>query len=330
MARLVTTRSIFLATCLTAGVFSAAGAAEVADIEAALAHGTLGIAGPMKKGVVPLCVPIGIALNASDELYVGDHYAASGCGPTSQITVYDSNGKPEPTKTITKGIANAAGLAFDAKGNLYVADYANVQVEVFNKQGKPQTSKTLKTDANYIPSGVQVDKSGRIWVANRTNNNISIGEIQIFNRSGAVGTTITQNLVYPIGIAFSPKTGDAWVANSETPNDAISTYNAKGKALTIYPTPGFTPTYIAFAKNGNSYVTDGLHNAVEIFDPSGAEVGSPITTNLSAPYGIAVNSKGDFYVANIGPGGVDNGSTIIKFDSTGKILCTISGTDGCK
>jgi hypothetical protein len=102
MARLVTTRSIFLATCLTAGVFSAAGAAEVADIEAALAHGTLGIAGPMKKGVVPLCVPIGIALNASDELYVGDHYAASGCGPTSQITVYDSNGKPEPTKTITK------------------------------------------------------------------------------------------------------------------------------------------------------------------------------------------------------------------------------------
>ena len=320
-----------LLTALAASGFASAGqAAQVPAIEAILSHHTLGQAGPGKNGIVPLCVPIDIAIDAQDELYVGNHYAASGCGPTSQITVYGSNGKPEPKKTIVKGIGNAAGLAFDAKGDLFVADYSNVQVEVFGKTGKPQVSKNLKTDPNYIPSGVQVAANGTIWVANRTNANIGIGEIQIFTRTGSVKKTITQNLVYPVGIAFSPNTGDAWVANSETPNDAISTYSAKGKPLTVYPTPGFTPTYIAFAKNGNAYVTDGLHNTVEIFDPSGAEIGGPITTGIAVPYGVAIDSKGAFYVANIGNGGVNNGSTITKYDAAGKLLCTISGTAGCQ
>jgi hypothetical protein len=309
---------------------SAAHAAQVPAVEAILAQHTLGEAGPKKKTIIPLCVPIDIAINSHDELYVGNHYASSGCGPTSQITVYSSSGKPEPTKTISKGIGNAAGLAFDAKGNLFVADYTNLQVEVFNSKGKPQPSKNLKTDANYNPSGVQVAKNGTIWVGNRTNSNITIGEIQIFTRSGKVKKTITKNLVYPVGIAFSPKTGDAWVANSETPNDAMSTYSQSGKPLTIYPTPGFTPTYIAFASNGNSYVTDGLHNAVEIFSPSGSEIGGPITAGISVPYGIAIDSKGDFYVANIGPGGVNNGSTITKYDASGNLLCTISGTGSCQ
>ena len=98
----------------------------------------------------------------------------------------------------------------------------------------------------------------------------------------------------------------------------------------MIPTPGFTPTYVAFASNGNLYATDALHNAVEIFDGSGAQVGGTITAGLSSPYGIAINSKGDFYVANIGPGGVNNGSTITKYTAAGVLLCTISGTGGCK
>lgn len=278
-----------------------------------------------KPKIIPICVPIGLASHRGS-LFVGNHWTASGCGAPGQILVYNSKGQQIPKRTITTDIDNPAGLAFDAKGNLYVADATKDQVTVYDPTGKELKGKTLHTDTNYSASGVQVDSQGNVWVANRNSDNITIGEIQIFHTNGTV-TTITSNLVYPVGIAFLPKTRDAWVANSETPNDTITTYSPTGSFLKAHPTPGFTPTYIFFG-SGKFHVTDGIHNEVEFFTAGGKQTGSTITEGLSYPYGIAPGAKGNFWVANVGAGGTNNGSSITEYTSDGTLICTIT-TSGC-
>jgi DNA-binding beta-propeller fold protein YncE len=279
-----------------------------------------------KLKIIPVCVPIGLA-SYKGMLFVGNHWTSSGCGAPGQITVYNSKGQQISKRTITTDIYNPAGLAVDAKGDLYVADYTKQHVTVYDPTGKELKGKTLHTDTNYNPSGVQTDSRGNVWVANRNNNNITIGEIQIFHTDGTV-TSFTSNLVYPVGIAFVPKNGDAWVANSETPNDIITTYDPTGNFLKAHPTPGFTPTYLFFG-SGKFHVTDGLHSEIEFFTSGGKQTGSTITQGLALPYGIAPGAKGEFWVANVGFGGTNNGSSITEYSAEGTLICTIT-TNSCK
>jgi hypothetical protein len=276
--------------------------------------------------IIPICVPIGLATHKG-LLYVGNHWTKTGCGGPGQILVYSGKGVQIPSRTITADIGNPAGLAFDAAGNLYVADSDKDQVTVYDPTGKELKNKTLQTDKSYNASGVQIDGEGNVWVASRTNSNIGIGEIQIFHKGGQI-QTITQGLVYPLGIAFIPGTGNAWVANSETPNDAISTYDSGGNFLKSYPTPNFTPTYLVF-RGRSAIVTDGLHSQVQVFKSNGKPSGNPITNGLAFPYGVALGPQSTFYVANVGAGGTNNGSSIGKYTLSGTLVCSIT-TSSCK
>jgi DNA-binding beta-propeller fold protein YncE len=279
--------------------------------------------------IIPPCVPIGLAVDSSDELYVANHFGPGDCGGTSQILVYNSAGTPLPTRTIS-GLTNAAGLAFDSSGNLYAVDAGLNKVFVYNASGTALPAKTLTTDAAYSPSGVQVDSSGNVWVANRDTNDISIGEVQIFKSTG-ITQTITQNLEYPLGIAFAPTTGNAWIGNAERPFNTLTVLTKAGAQLHTFATSGFSPAYVAFGPSGDLYATNaGLNGSeVEIFNTAGTQIGSTITDSLNNPYGIAFTSTGDFYVANLGAGGTYNGSSISKFNSSGTLLCVISGCNGC-
>lgn len=280
-------------------------------------------------GPIPICVPIGLAMSKRNLLYVANHWVGSTCGAPGQITVYNTKGVQQAPRTITKDIYNPAGLAFDAGGNLYVADASKNWVTVYDSAGQELTSKKFNTAAPpWSPSGVQVSKSGDVSVAERRNDNIGIGQVEIF-KSKVVVKTLTSNLVYPVGIVFQKGTRRAWIANSETPqgND-FSVYSGTGKYIKDVAAP-ITPTYEAYAKNGDLYATDGLHSEIQAFDASGSPVGSPITQNLTFPYGIAFDSSGNFYAANVGSGGPQNGSSISKYDSTGTYVCKIINS-GCK
>jgi DNA-binding beta-propeller fold protein YncE len=276
------------------------------------------LAVPSNAATVPISLPLGLAMSKKNELYVANH--AGTCDSTScvgQVTVYSDKGVQIPAKTIKKGINNPAGLAFDRAGHLYVAAVGTHSVVVFDANGTQIKSRTMKTDPNFTPSGVQVDSNGNVWVANRNSNDISgPAEIQIFNRGGKVIHTISEGLVYPVGIAFSPKTGDAWVGNSETPNDTMTVYNSAGTLLKTVPTSNFVATYLAFSKPGYLYATDGLGSSIEVFTSSG-KVRKTITVGLSDPYGIAFDRQGNFFAANIGT------NTITEYSPTGKLIATI-------
>ena len=261
-------------------------------------------------GKPALSTPIGLAISRKDDLYVANHYGTNG-----DILVYNSKNQLLKA-TITDGIDNPADLTFDRGGNLYVTNYNNQTVTVYDAAGKWIKSRTLHTDASYNPSGVQIDSQGRVWVANRSNGNITIGEIQVFNKNGKLVASATQGLVYPLGIVFSHKTGNAWIGNSESPNDAMAIYTQSVQFVKTIPTPGFTPTYLAYNKTGLLYATNGLDADVEVFNTKGKVV-QTITNGLNAPYGIAFNKLGYFYVANVG------NNTITEYNAKGKLIATI-------
>lgn len=269
-----------------------------------------GVFAAMPPGKPALSGPIGLAVSPKDDLYVANHYGTNG-----DILVYNSKNQLLKA-TITDGIDNPADLTFDRGGNLHVTNYNNQTVTVYDAAGKWIKSRTLHTDASYNPSGVQIDSAGRTWVANRTNGNITIGEIQVFDKKGKVVASATQGLVYPLGIVFSRKTGNAWIANSESPNDAMAIYTQSVQFVKTIPTPGFTPTYLAYAKTGLLYVTNGLDADVEVFNTKGKVV-QTITDGLNLPYGIAFNKLGYFYVANVG------NNTITEYNAKGKLIATI-------
>jgi hypothetical protein len=58
----------------------------------------------------PIQYPIGLAIDSTGDIYIGNHYNSAG-----QILVYTESGQQLPSRTITKGITNPAGLAFDVR-----------------------------------------------------------------------------------------------------------------------------------------------------------------------------------------------------------------------
>jgi sugar lactone lactonase YvrE len=268
-------------------------------------------------GAVPISLPLGLAVSKKNDLYVANH--AGTCDSTScvgQVTVYSDKGVQIPSKTIKKGINNPAGLAFDHAGHLYVADVGTHTVVVFDANGTEIKGRTMKTDPNFTPSGVQIDSSNNVWVANRNDSDYSVGEIQVFNPAGKVIHTITQGLVYPVGIAFSAQNGDAWVGDSETPNCTMTVYSSGGALVKSISTPGFLPTYLAFSKDGRLYVTNGRGSSIEVFN-KGKLINS-ITDGVSSAYGIAFDKGGNFFAANVG------NNTITEYSPTGKLIATIN------
>lgn len=302
------------------------GAAQAADPNAAgaAAQSTLSDAVTGATSPISVCGPLGIAVNAQDELFVANHYSASTGCPSSvgegQVLVFDKTGVQLTGRTIAEPL-NPQAMTFDKDGNIYVTIYTVQQVRVYDPAGKLIPNRTLSTDKNYTPAGVAIDSNGDVWVANRTLSNITLGEIEIFRAGGGVDK-ITEGLVFPLSIAFQAKTGKAWVGNAEYPaGESFTLFSLNGRFLGTIPTPNILPTYLAFSKDGYLYATGGPNSQVGIFDPTGKQIGS-FTFGLNQPYGIAFDSAGDIYVANYA------GNSITKYSPAGILLCTITKS-GC-
>jgi DNA-binding beta-propeller fold protein YncE len=253
--------------------------------------------------------PIGLAVNAQRDLYVANNYNGH-----SQILVFSPAGVELPARTITKDIGNPAGLAFDAAGNFYESDATNDDWQEYSPAGK--FMRKVPTDPNYAPSGIQIEPStGNIWVALRDNNNITIGEIQVFSPGGKLVCSTTANLVYPLGIVFEPTTGVAWVGNAETPSgNSLSTFNSDC-SVHAPPIPvDITPGYLAFDKHADLWASAPLGASVNHFNQSGKDLGGALTQDVSNPYGVAIDSDGFIYEANVST------STVGKFNAKGQLV----------
>lgn len=220
-----------------------------------------------------LTEPVGIAVDAGGNVYVAERglFTVRKINPAGVITTVAGNGTQlyngDGIPAISAGI-DVRGIAVDAAGNLYVADGSNRRVRKVSPDGAIST--IARTGLNF-PSRVAVDGYGAVHVIDNTRV-LRIGAggaVQVVAGNGGYGTAgdggpATQaQLANPTAIAFD-KAGRLYIAG--------------GERVRRVDTNGVIST-----------VAGGGHFKID-----------PVATNYRwmFPYGVALDSRGNLYVAS--------------------------------
>jgi YVTN family beta-propeller protein len=225
-----------------------------------------------------------------------------------------ARGLPSGTPTVSTFVAGTldypGGMAFDAAGNLYVANYFRNTISKVTPAGAVSTFVSSGLDA---PDGMAFDAAGNLYVANCFNNTISKvtprGNVSTFV-SGLSGT-----------LAFDAA-GNLYVANG---NSTISKVTPAGTVSTFVGSGLDNPDALAFDAAGSLYVANndpgwnGQYYSISKVTPAGAV--STFVSNgsgLYQPEGLAFDTAGNLYVAN-------EDSTISKVTPAGAVSNFVSG-----
>jgi len=265
------------------------------------------------RQVVPTSQPIdswiiGTIVGNGTAGYFGDGSAAGGIDTTTELS-------------------SPAGIVFDSHGNLYIADTFNFVVREVNTSGIISTvagDNTLgpgftgdlgpATAAQVSrPSGVAVDTSGNMYIADPDNNVVRVvcaNQAPIACKNVAAGDINTFAGNYATGANY---TGDGGPATSALLNNPV--------AVLLDPA-------------GNLYITDNGNNAIRKVNTSGIIStvvgdgtgnagylgnGGPATmAELNAPKGLALDSYGNLYIA-------DHDNSVIRMVQPNGTITTIAG-----
>jgi gliding motility-associated-like protein len=235
------------------------------------------------------------------------------------------------------GLRYPTGIALDAAGNMYVANYDNNVISkvtpdgvlsTFAGSGAVGSTNGKGTAATFkAPAGVAVDAAGNVYVADTNNNLIRkitpAGQVSTFAGSGAKGSAngqgIAASFYAPSGITIDAA-GNLYVTDNLslirkiTPARQVSTLagsltpgsaNGQGTAASFNLVAG-----IAVDAAGNLYVCDMLNNLIRKITPAGVVTtiagsgaagnanGTGTAASFDHPFGIAVGADGNIFVAD--------------------------------
>ena len=256
--------------------------------------------------------PMGAAVDPSGNFYITDEEPSFPnempyvlrIAPDGTTTIVAGNG-PDGFSgdggPATLAVLNTPqGIAVDAGGNIYVADYGNHRVRKIDTSGNINTiagnGKVLfsgdggpATSAGIDPFDLAVDRTGDIFVVDQSNNRIR--EIMPDNTittvvgtglpgySGDGGPATAAALNYPTGIALDAS-GNLYVSDER--NYVVRRVTAQGLITTIAGNGTLTPSSgdggpaaqaqldpfgLALDAAGNVYVSDFFNDRVRVLAP---------------------------------------------------------------
>ena len=251
------------------------------------------------------------------------------------------------------------GVAVDAAGNVYVADYRNSLIRKINAAGSVTTlaggnsAGFANGTGSYalfnLPTGVAVDAAGNVYVADNNNNLIreisSAGAVTTLAGSGAQGGTngpvAGASFNYPQGVAVDAS-GNVYVADYG--NNLIRKISTAGLVTTLAGKDSAganngvdtvatfnQPTSVAVDAGGNVYVADEGNNLIREISPAGvvstfagsgaqgATNGTGTKASFNGPTGVAVDASGNVYVA-------DYGNNLVRKISPAGVVTTLGST----
>jgi hypothetical protein len=260
--------------------------------------------------------PTGVAVDAAGNVYIADpgNHRVRKVSTSGTITTVAGNGSPgfsgDGGPATNASLDGLRGVAVDAAGNLYIADWVNSRVRKvstsgmittvagsgtygFSGDGGPATDASLSS-----PYGVAVDAAGNLYIADAGNS-----RVRKVSTSGTI-TTVAGSGTY----GFS---GDGGPAT----NAALS-----------------SPQGVALDAAGNLYIADAQDTRVRKVSTSGTITtvagsgtygfsgdGGPATdAGLKGPTGVAVDAAGNLYIA-------DPGNHRVRKVSTSGTITTVAG-----
>jgi hypothetical protein len=208
-------------------------------------------------------------------------YVAS--GTASVIGIYDVMGPFGPRKIgeITQGLNRPSGLAVDAQGTLYAANYDNGNpggtVAIY-PAGATSPSLTL-SEGLSVPLDVAVDASGDVYVVNRG----SVPGIVVFPPGATTpSATITGSLIQiPAQVIFDAA-GDLYFSDNVTGVSEIPYGSQQPVSLNLQG-PGTTGGIALDPTNGNLFVSY-IHgpNEVLVYAPGQQQPTRKLSANFQA------------------------------------------------
>ncbi len=273
-----------------------------------------------------LMEPIWVAVDSAGNTFVSDRYyhQVFRIDANGTITVYAGSGGPgysgDGGPAAAAQLYNPSGLAFDAAGNLYIADNGNGVVRQVTPGG------TISTFASVVADGVALDTAGNLYLTQTGFNDVmmvntagaisAIAGVGVPGFAGDGGPATAAELYAPAGIKVD-KAGNIYVADSLnnrirkiTPAGVISTFagtgasglsgdGARATAATLA-----TPSDIAIDAAGQIYIADASNFRVRLVDTAGLihdfagggtsfGDGPAALALLEDPTGIAVDNAGD-------------------------------------
>lgn len=288
-------------------------------------------------GALLMGTPLAHPQNAAQRAALARLYSAQS-GP------HPENAQPNGVEATTVPLLLPYQIAFDSVGNIYIADSGDDLVREINVDGVvntvagngtegyggdngPATSAILDT-----PTGIAVDSSGNLYIADTNNNRIrevSGGIITTIAGTGAPGYSgdggpaLSATLASPGALAID-SSGNLYIADSN--NNCIRKISAG--QISTFAGDGFegfagdggpatsamldTPLGVAVDAAGNVYIADTNNQRVRLVTAGSGNIstiagtgaygftadGPALAAALANPSAVAVNSSGTVYIAD--------------------------------
>ena len=221
------------------------------------------------------------------------------------------------------------GIAMDAQGNIYIADFRNSRIQKFDRTGKFVAAWGEKGECPgqfKDPCGVAVDARGQVYVADTFNN-----RIQVFDGNGKYILHFERGFFAPRDIAVDGS-GRIWVADSG--NGVVKLFSAKGEQLKLIGKRGQGkgefdgPNSVAIDQKGKVYVADTGNRRVQVLDGEGNYLSQFAVDGwqhgfYNEPY-LDIDERGDIYLTD------PPGNRILKYSQKGKLLGALKPMEGAE
>ena len=223
-----------------------------------------------------------------------------------------------PQLPVGRNFAETAGVAVDAKENVYVFHRGEEPIFVIDKSGK--FLRSMGKGIYKSPHGIHIDGDGNVWTADDAGHVVvkmdSSGRVRmVLGRLGEAGEK-DDRFNRPTDIATAAN-GDFYVTDGYG-NSRVVKFSKEGKFLKAWGKKGVgegefnTPHTVTVDKEGLVYIGDRENFRIQVFDANGNFL--RMWDHVGSPWGLDITEDQKLFMTD------GHNNRVIKLDLDGGIL----------